>query len=115
MSRAGRCKARSCSRSTSRAACPCAPATSSESAASPPQPPRDLEQEHVVGPRPEEAPGVAPQLEVGRVCLVLPALGPDDVQARAGPELPSPDRVDPQRLEVEVGVGETEAGGGPRA
>src|SRR5206468_5418362 len=137
-SRAGRCRARSCSRSISRAAFPCGPGTSSASAGrhprmrraprradrhqtsggevnpppdaaetlryarrtlapeeslsprarSPPQPPRDLDQEDVVGGRVEEPRRVAPQLEVARVPLVLPPLRPHDVDARSGADLP---------------------------
>src|SRR5262249_45975419 len=80
---------------------------------SPPEPPSQLHQEHVVGRSLEEIARIAAEGEVPGVGAVLPTLRPHCVERRARTELPAQDRVHPERLEVEVGVDEAEGRRGP--
>src|SRR5687767_3073904 len=71
---------------------------------SPSQPVGKLHQKHVVCICVEEPGKVAPGTEFAGVAIVLALFGPDCVERRAGLELPAKNRIQPERLEVEVGV-----------
>src|SRR5436190_22853717 len=47
---------------------------------------------------------VAAERELPRTRRVLPLLRPDGVQRRTSPPLPPVNRIEPKRLEVEVGI-----------
>src|SRR5213593_3556645 len=75
---------------------------------------RGLHQEHVVGRGGEETVQVVAELEDAGIRRVLALLRPRHVESRSRTPLPTKDRVDPYRLEVEVRLVERECGSGPR-
>ena len=72
------------------------------------KPVSQLEHQHVVCRRGERAAEIPSELKLAGIGIVLALLGPDHVDRRSRPPLPSKDRIQAQRLEVEVGVVELE-------